>query len=201
MCFRLFALAIVTLVMTMPAPGSDATDGPVVFLGASVISYWKRLDPEYFTAHPGYLARGRNGESTRGTLLRVSRDILPLRPSVVVIMPSGNDSRFGFTDEESLGNLRAIADAARSHGSRVVILGPASPRPRIEAMVDEYAKGEGIPFVSLSAIHGPDGGQRPDLSYDGVHPNREGYRLVEPMVTMAIEAVRAAPATTSTRAH
>jgi lysophospholipase L1-like esterase len=178
-------------VLIAAAPAHAGSDGPVVFLGASVIRFWKLQDPSYFAAHPDYIVRGNNGESTRGTLRRTPRDILPLHPSVVVIMPTGNDNGFAIKPAESRDNLKSIAGMVRAQGGKVVILGSSSPSPVVDALVADYARAEGIPFVSLAALHAPEGGQKPELTLDGAHPNQDGYRAIEPAVTAAIEAVRA----------
>jgi lysophospholipase L1-like esterase len=60
-------------------------------------------------------------------------------------------------------------------------------------MMADYAREKGLIYVDFSVLHGPDGAIRPNLSTDGVHPNREGYRLVEPRVAAAVEQARAKP--------
>lgn len=187
---RLRHLLPLAAALLSAVPAFAAQDGPVVFLGASVIRFWKIEDPAYFRDHPDYVVRGNNGETTRGTLRRTPRDILPLHPSVVVIMPTGNDNGFAITPEESRDNLKAIAELVRGQGGKVLILGPSSPSPRVEALVVDYARSQNIPFVSLAVLHAPEGGQKPELTLDGAHPNQNGYRAIEPAVTAAIEAIR-----------
>jgi hypothetical protein len=59
------------------------------------------------------------------------------------------------------------------------------------ASVVEVMKGFGVDSVTHldyhSAMVGPDGGMKPGISVDGVHPNAQGYAMMTPLAQAAID--------------
>ncbi|MGA8938617.1 MAG: GDSL-type esterase/lipase family protein, partial [Acidobacteriaceae bacterium] len=50
-----------------------------------------------------------------------------------------------------------------------------------------YCAREKITYLDYwSAMAGPDGGMKPGISIDGVHPNAAGYAIMEPLAEKAI---------------
>lgn len=69
---------------------------------------------------------------------------------------------------------------AREIGWRLRV---GDPRPRIaqlNALISAYAQEHGIPLVDYnSALRTPEGGMDPRYETDAVHPNLEGYKIME----------------------
>jgi lysophospholipase L1-like esterase len=64
------------------------------------------------------------------------------------------------------------------------------PAPEITALnhwLADFAHQRGLVFVDYTPLLAtPTGALRPDLTKDGVHPNKAGYDLIEPLALKAI---------------
>jgi lysophospholipase L1-like esterase len=177
----------------------------VVFIGDSITQFWATIDPEFF-AFPGYVDRGISGQTTPQMLVRFRQDVVALKPAVVHIMAGTNDIA-GNTGPMDLSateaNIASMGDLAQANAIQVVLgsVLPAAdfwwhpglnPGPRIAALntwLKSYANSRGLVYVDYYAAL-TDGklGIRADLAPDGVHPSREGYRVMDPMAVAAIRA-------------
>ena len=61
-----------------------------VFMGDSITDIWAQQDPDFFTLND-FVGRGISGQTTSQMLVRFRRDVIDLRPQVVVIMAGTND--------------------------------------------------------------------------------------------------------------
>jgi lysophospholipase L1-like esterase len=182
---------------------ASAKDAPrVVFMGDSITEAWEKLDPDFFTQ--GKLDRGISGQTTSQMLLRFRQDVIELHPQAVHILAGTNDVA-GNTGPVTLsqveGNIASMAELAHAHGIRVV-LGSVPPaakfpwRPNLaigstirvlNAWIKDYAARNGFTYVDyFSAMATASGGMQQDLSEDGVHPTRKGYKVMEPLTEDAI---------------
>ncbi len=191
-------------------PPPAAGERRVVFLGDSITDFWGRKRGSIFPGKP-WINRGISGQTTPQMLDRFQQDVLGLHPAAVVLLGGINDIA-GNTGAESLpeieANIRSMAMLARAAGVRMVlssVLPAASfpwrpgidPRGEIVALntwMAEFAKRQGMVFLNYyPALVGPDGGMRPGLSSDGVHPTDAGYAVMEPLARKAVEAALARP--------
>lgn len=178
-----------------------------IFLGDSITENWGAGDPALFT--DGVLDRGISGQTTSQILLRVYSDVVALHPAVVHIMAGTNDVAHNtgpISDEDILGNIRAMIDVAQANGVRVVLasippmdkvswnprITDSGPRiARLNAELRQLAAARGVVFVDYyDLLKNADGGMRPELANDGVHPNRDGYALMRPLTLRALDAAR-----------
>jgi len=124
---------------------------------------------------------------------------------VVHIMAGTNDiggATGAITEDEYLGNMRAMLDMARANRIAVVLaaMPPMSrllPRPdfdtrpvvrRLNTRLKALASAYGIPFVDyFTPLAATDGAFDPRFANDGVHPTRAGYAVMEPLARQAIE--------------
>jgi lysophospholipase L1-like esterase len=174
----------------------------VVFMGDSITDNWINLQPEFFAA--GLVDRGIGGQTTPQMLVRFRQDVLELRPRAVHIMAGTNDIA-GNTGAATMatvqGHIETMAELARAHGIKVIIasIPPAfafpwskdkKPAPQVRAMnswLKAYARRNGFTFVDyFSAMADAQGGMKPGLSSDGVHPTRAGYGVMAPLAQAAI---------------
>ena len=175
----------------------------VVFMGNSITDGWIRADSNFFTEHP-YIDRGISGQTTSQMLVRFRQDVIDLKPAVVMILAGINDiagNTGPMTLEQTLGNIASMAELAKANDIRVVIssvlpaydfpwhpgLQPADKVLKLNAMLKAYANKNGIVYLDyFSAMADERKGLPKSLSEDGVHPNLEGYKIMEPLAEKAI---------------
>ncbi|WP_076070516.1 SGNH/GDSL hydrolase family protein [Sphingomonas montana] len=174
----------------------------VVFMGDSITDNWIGADASLFTN--GIVDRGISGQTTPQMLIRFRNDVILLHPQAVHIMAGTNDIA-GNTGAATMttvqGNIASMADLAHAHGIKVILASvpPAAafpwspskrPVPQIAALntwLRGYAKAHGYTYVDYhAALTTPEGGMKPGLSSDGVHPTPAGYAIMKPLALAAI---------------
>jgi lysophospholipase L1-like esterase len=180
----------------------------VVFMGNSIMESW---EPYFATMFPGkpYINRGIGGQTTPQMLVRFRQDVIAVQPKVVVILAGTNDiaGNTGPSTVEMIeNNLASMAELAKAHGIRVVLASVLPVyryvwRPNIEPVetiaalnnwMKDYTRRNGMVYLDYySAMVDERRGLKKDLTYDGVHPNEAGYRVMAPLTVSAIqEALR-----------
>jgi lysophospholipase L1-like esterase len=175
----------------------------IIFFGDSITEGWKKINPEFFIGK-SYINRGINGQTTSQMLLRFRPDVIELKPKIVVVLAGGNDiagNTGPATSETIIGNLISMCELAKTNNIEVVLCSilPANdfpwkrgmePANKIEALNElilKYAETNNIPYVDYySAMVNKQKGLKSIYSEDGVHPNKEGYRVMEPIVETII---------------
>jgi lysophospholipase L1-like esterase len=182
-----------------PSPGESR----VVFFGNSITEAWSRYCPEFF-AGKHYINRGISAQTTPQMLVRFRQDVIDLKPAVVVILAGTNDIA-GNTGPSTLemieGNLVSMAELAKANGIRVVLSSvlpafdypwkpgknPAEKIPALNEMIRRYAEKSGIIYLDyFSAMADERKGMKDNLTYDGIHPNEAGYRVMAPLAEAAV---------------
>ncbi|MET0178924.1 MAG: GDSL-type esterase/lipase family protein, partial [Novosphingobium sp.] len=175
----------------------------VIFLGDSITENWKAADPAFFSH--ATLDRGISGQTTPQILLRMFPDVIRLRPRAVHILAGTNDvsgATGPATDDMIVDNLTAMIQLAKTNGIRVVLaaitptngyalrpngLNPALRIAGLNARLRQLAAKEQVTFLDYSPVlAATDGGLKPELSNDRLHPNRAGYALMRPLAERAI---------------
>lgn len=178
----------------------------VVFYGDSLTDNWGHRPEmgEFFPGKP-YVNRGISGQTTPQMVVRFRQDVINLHPSVVVILAGTNDvagNTGPMTPEMTEDNFRSMVDLAKSNGIRVIVASilPAAdfswrkglmPAPKIKllnAWLQGYCVNHSVTYLDYySAMATPDGGMKPGISVDGVHPNAQGYAIMGPLAQAAID--------------
>ncbi len=176
----------------------------VVFMGNSITQSWLDHSPEFFKKN-SYINRGISGQTTPQMLLRFRADVIELDPNVVVILAGTNDiagNTGPITLEQILGNMISMVELAKANNIKVVLssvlpahdyawrpgLHPDRKIPELNRMLKAYANEANITYLDyFTAMADDRNGLPKKLSQDGVHPTREGYLLMEPLVRSAIE--------------
>jgi lysophospholipase L1-like esterase len=191
----------------------DAALGPVgegerrvVFYGDSITDSWGRRPDtgEFFPGRP-YVNRGISGQTTPQMVVRFRQDVIALHPSAVVILAGTNDiagNTGPMTPEMTEDNFRSMVDLAKANGIRVIVasitpvadypwkrgLAPAPKIKAINSWLQGYCVNHSVTFLDYySAMVGPDGGMKDGISFDGVHPNAQGYAIMGPLAQAAID--------------
>ena len=188
--------------LTAPAMGEKR----VVFLGNSITIGWKNADPEYFEQHP-YVNRGISGQTTPQMLLRFRQDVIALHPYAVVILAGTNDiagNTGPMTNQQIMDNLVSMSQLAQAEGIKVVLcsvlpaydypwrpgLRPNIRIPELNTRIREFAVQHGHIYIDyFSAMTDGNNGLKAELGYDGVHPTREGYDIMKPILENGLKSL------------
>jgi lysophospholipase L1-like esterase len=188
------------------APAAAGVDR-VVFYGDSITDSWGRRAGTESTFFPGkaYVNRGISGQTTPQMVIRFRQDVIDLHPAVVVILAATNDvagNTGPMTPEMTEDNFRSMAELATANGIKVILASitpvldypwrhGAQPVPQIRALnawLKEYSEQHSYTYLDYySAMVDENGGMKPGISIDGVHPNEKGYAMMEPLAQAAID--------------
>ncbi len=176
----------------------------IVFMGNSITEGWLVYHPEFFEGKP-YINRGISGQTTPQMLLRFKQDVIDLKPSVVVILAGINDiaQNTGPISIEMIAeNIKSMAELAKANQIKVVLcsvlpaidfswrpgLEPAEKVMQLNSLINNYAKNNHIVYVDyFSAMVDTSNGLKKELGTDTVHPNKNGYLVMEPLVREGIK--------------
>lgn len=150
-------------------------DSLVEGVGASAGKDWVSLLAEKINMP--IINAGQSGDTTAMALARLDKDVFSQDPRVVIILLGGNDAIRRLPKEEVMKNLSLMIDQIQQKGAAVLLVG-------IQGGIfsDQYKK----LFVNLASekkvflvpdilddIFG-----NPQLMYDSLHPNDQGYEIV-----------------------
>ncbi|HTV09219.1 MAG TPA: SGNH/GDSL hydrolase family protein [Candidatus Aquilonibacter sp.] len=180
--------------------------GRVVFYGDSITDAWGRRPDtgEFFPGKP-YINRGISGQTTEQMVVRFRQDVIDLHPEAVVILAGTNDiaGNTGPETPETIENdFRSMVDLARANHIRVILasITPADRYPwkpsagdpsaeirQINDWLQHFCEENGLTYLDYwDAMAGPNGGMKPGISKDGVHPNTKGYGIMTPLAEAAL---------------
>jgi len=190
-----------------------SSENRVVFLGDSITDIWDENGFGGFFPGKPYINRGIGGQTTPQMLLRFRADVIANKPKVVVILAGANDisgNTGPMTLDQTGDNIASMAELATANGIKVVLSSvlPVSdtvrkengefyiqtksrPPAKIVAM-NEWLKGycarNGYTYLDYySAMVDAKGFVRDGITFDGLHPNKEGYAIMNPLVEAAIQ--------------
>lgn len=168
-----------------------------LLMGDSITDGWYRNDPDFFKDN-NFVGRGISGQVTSQMLVRFRTDVIDLHPKYVVILAGINDiaRNNGYISvENTMGNIISMCELARAAKIKPVLctMVPADHagwRPALgdikgqvaalNALIREYASAHHYKLIDYTALMADENGvTRSDLSKDSVHPNLDGYKLME----------------------
>ncbi len=175
----------------------------VVFMGNSITEGWKDVDPDFFKDKP-YINRGISGQTTPQMLVRFRADVVNLKPKVVVILAGTNDIA-GNTGPVTLemieDNIASMVEIAKANNINVVLcsvlpaydypwksgLQPAEKIVALNKWIKDYSEKNKIIYADFfTPMADERNGLKKEYSEDGVHPNKDGYDVMTPLVEKAI---------------
>lgn len=186
----------------LPDPGKE--EKRIVFMGNSITDSW----PEGFFEGKAYINRGISGQTTPQMLIRFRQDVIDLEPAAVVILAGVNDLA-GNTGPSTLkmitNNIESMCELAAYNKIKVIVCSvlPATEFPWIKEVsnpadkiielnkrLQKYAKKHGHLYLDYySSMVNNEKGLKEEYAYDAVHPNAEGYTVMEKLVEEAINEV------------
>lgn len=178
----------------------------IAFMGDSITEFWSVTSPEFFAGKP-YINRGISGQTTPQMLIRFRPDVIALKPAVVVIMAGINDIA-GNTGPSTLemitDNIFSMAELAKANYIKVILCSvlpaydfpwnkgsfPSEKIVKLNKMIKKYADANEILYLDYySAMVNNQKGLSVIYSEDGVHPNKTGYEVMNPLVEKTIAKV------------
>ncbi|MBU0473245.1 MAG: SGNH/GDSL hydrolase family protein [Bacteroidetes bacterium] len=181
-----------------------ADENRIVFMGNSITEGWSKFDSSFFANKP-YVNRGISGQTTPQMLLRFRQDVINLNPKLVVILAGTNDiagNSGPMTLEMIMENIVSMTELALANNINVVLssvlpaydypwkrgLNPAEKIDSLNAMIKNYADESEIGYLDYySAMVDERKGLKSEFTYDGVHPNETGYKIMGPLADEAIQ--------------
>ena len=197
-------IVLFSLIVMMPK-SSTSNMKKIVLIGDSITESWKGYSPEFFAENPYLINKGVGGETTPQILDRFNSDVVSLEPEFVIILAGINDiaQNTGYISvSETFANIVSMVEIANSHNISPILCSvlPASKivwKPEIESadLVIElneklkgYCKENNIVYVDyFSSMVGENKELRSDLTYDGVHPDKKGYLIMEKILLETIQ--------------
>ena len=185
---------------------SLTTRPDVVFMGNSITDCWADTVPAFF-ADNNFVGRGISGQVSSQMLVRFQEDVINLHPKVVVICCGTNDiaqNNGPITLEHILHNIKSMCQLARANKIKPVVcstlpakgfkwrpeMRPANDILKLNEMIKAYAKENKIPYVDYhSALKDEENGLPKKYSKDGVHPNAQGYAVMESVILPILKKV------------
>lgn len=184
-------------------------EGRVVFFGDSITEGWPKRAP-FFPGKP-YVNRGISGQTTSQMVMRLQQDVLDLHPAAVVILAGINDiaqNQGPISLQDIEANLQSMILRSKAAGVRVIMtsvlpaadfpwrkgLDPAPKVQQLNAWLSAFCAQNQVAYVDYyTSMADANGGMKPGLSSDGVHPTADGYAIMEPLAEAAIEKALASP--------
>lgn len=179
---------------------SEDTKNRVVFLGNSITDAWPDVRPDFFTKN-NYIGRGIGGQTSPQLLLRFRKDVIELKPSIVIINIGTNDiaeNTGKYLPQYTLDNIISMVDIAKANNIKVILSSvlPVGEYPwrkdivnasqivdSLNAAIRYYAVENEIPYADYNAkMRDANGALISDLGHDGVHPVEKGYQVMESVV-------------------
>ncbi len=184
-----------TKLLALPNDGNR-----IVFFGDSITEFWTARNSTLFQ-NPNHINRGISGQTTSQMVVRFSHDVIDLQPQRVVILAGINDiaeNNGPITVEEILQNIITMIELALANKIKVILctvlpcntitwrnhIAPADSIIQLNQMLFLYAKKQAIPFVDYyTPMVNKSKGLDIIYSDDGLHPNTEGYKVMEVIIS------------------
>jgi len=197
-------IVLFSLIVMMPKSSTSNTK-KIVLIGDSITESWKGYSPEFFAENPHLINKGVSGETTPQILDRFNSDVVSFEPELVIILAGINDiaQNTGYISvSEIFANIINMVEVANSHNITPVLCSvlPANKiawKPEIKSadLVVElndklkgYCTENNIAYVDyFSSMVGEKKELRSDLTYDGVHPDKKGYLIMEKILLETIQ--------------
>ena len=178
----------------------------VVFMGNSITEDWKSLSPSFFLDN-NYVNRGIGGETSTQMLLRFRSDVINLQPTAVVILAGINDiaeNQGPISIPDIARNIFFMSQLASENNVKVILcsllpaydfswrpgLNPKDKVVSLNELIKKQALENDYEYVDyFSSMVDERKGLIKEYGNDEVHPNLEGYKVMESIIQTSINKV------------
>ena len=171
----------------------------VLFVGSSTIRFWTTLTEDF----PGLpvINRGFGGSQVADSVRYADRIIIPYHPRHIVLYAGDNDLAAGKSPQQVLKDFSELVDKVHAALPEVPIdfisIKPSLAREKLmpkmaeaNKLVEAYAKShKNVGYIDVVPVMvDSEGKPRKELFRpDGLHMNREGYKLWVPIIAARIQ--------------
>lgn len=214
--FRILSLlCCIALVLACAKEDSQEKtyDYEAVFIGDSITANWtnpsKGGHHEFFTSN-NFLAMGYSGKTTASLKKLFKASVINENPRQVVILAGINDVAQNdgeyVPNEKIVENLAWMANEATKNGIRVVLCSvtpstrfwwstsishPEKTIVELNKLIKGLAEEKGYAYADYhSALVATDGGILSSYSNDAIHPNQEGYTVMEGIILPILQDLK-----------
>ena len=178
----------------------------VVFMGNSITEDWKSLSTNFFLDN-NYVNRGIGGETSTQMLLRFRSDVINLKPSAVVILAGINDiaeNQGPISIPDIARNIFFMSQLASENNIKVILcsvlpaydfpwrpgLNPKDKVVSLNELIKKHVQENSFEYVDyFSSMVDERKGLIKEYGNDEVHPNLEGYKVMESIIQISINKV------------
>ena len=171
----------------------------IVFFGDSITEFWTPRNSTLFQ-NPTIINRGISGQTTSQMVLRFQQDVVDLHPNLVVILAGINDiaeNTGPISVKAIFENIITMVAVAKANQIKVMLCSvlpsnkiswkantnPSDKIIDLNQMIKTYADTNKITYVDYyTTMADSNKGLEKKYSDDGVHPNSEGYKIMERLV-------------------
>jgi len=176
----------------------------IVLMGNSITEGWQKDCPEFFELNSSLINKGISGQTTVEMLSRFQKDVINVKPQLVVILAGINDiaQNSGYISNDDIAkNISEMGLMAKKHNIKVVICSVLpvtaiswnskvkNPNQKIidlNSKLLKFANTQGFLYLDYYSSFKD---ELNILTYDGLHPNKKGYLKMQPILISAIESV------------
>ena len=209
----LLCCIVLTLGCTKEDSQEKSYNYEAVFIGDSITANWRNPEkgghPEFFTSN-NFLAMGYSGKTTAALKKLFKASVINENPRQVVILAGINDVAQNdgeyVSNEKIVENLAWMATEATNNGIRVVLCSvtpstrfwwstsishPEKTIVELNKLIKGLAEEKGYAYADYhSALVATDGGILSSYSNDAIHPNQEGYTVMEGIILPILKAYK-----------
>ena len=175
----------------------------IVFFGDSITEFWTPRNSTLFQ-NPTIINRGISGQTTSQMILRFQHDVVDLHPIAVIILAGINDiaeNTGPITVAAIFQNIVSLTEMAITNNIKVFLCSvlpsntiswktnivPADKIIQLNQMMASYVEKYQITYVDYyTPMVNTTKGLHSNYTDDGLHPNLEGYKIMERIIERII---------------
>jgi len=203
----LITILIIGVIILVLFKFQSAPATKIVLMGDSITESWSSYSPDFFSNNSYLINKGVSGETTPQMLNRFDADVLSLTPKAVIILAGINDiaQNTGYISvSEIFNNIVLMVNLAKNNNIKPVLcsvlpaneltwkpeIKPAELVIELNQKLSAYCKTNDLVYIDyFSSMVGKNKELRSELTYDGIHPNKEGYIIMERVVLDAVSKI------------
>ena len=178
-----------------------------VFMGDSITEGWSLNDPEFFSRN-NFVNRGISGQTSPQMLIRFKQDAIHLNPELIIINAGTNDiagNTGPASPEMIIDNICSMAEIGLKNDIRIALstILPVYKYPwnekvtnvpdrisKVNTALQKYSEKHSLIFIDFfKSMVNEQRGLKSAYGVDGVHPTKQGYKVMSNVVKNTISGI------------